>query len=225
MKKIYILAFAFLSIVAYSQVNIPVSSSRGTILTKTDQKIEYRNLKYEKGKVIYTNLQNGQQEFLYDNSVKNIEEKTETTVLSPEIKSENSASSIVTLQKPKLTDKKEIQSFLLQEKDPQYKSGKSLNNLGTAFLVGGATCFVVGGALNLSSANKTYSFGEEEPKGSPIPLIIGLVGMGAGVVMKLSGHSQMRRAVEIYKNSDTRKFTPSYYVLNNRNGVGLMMKF
>lgn len=225
MKKIYILAFAFLSIITYSQVNIPASSERGIILTTTDQKIEYRNLKYEKGKVVYTNIQNGQQEFLYDNSVKNIEEKAEKAVLSPEIKSENSASSMMALQKPKLTDKKEIKSFLLQQNDSEYKSGKSLNNLGTAFLVGGATCFVVGGALNLSSANKTYSYGEEAPKGSPVPLIIGLLGMGAGVIMKLSGHSQMKKAVEIYKNSDTRKFTPSYYVLNNRNGVGMMMKF
>ncbi|MCU7615869.1 hypothetical protein NZ698_01555 [Chryseobacterium sp. PBS4-4] len=224
MKKIYILAFAFLSLTAYSQVNIPASSSRGTILTQTDQKIEYSNLKYEKGKVVYTNIYNGQQEFLYDNSVKSIEEKAATAVLSSETKSENSASSVAVLEKPKLTDKTEIKRFLLQENNPQYKSGKSLNNIGTAFLVGGATCFVVGGAINLSSANKTYSSGEE-PKGSPVPLIIGLVGMGVGVVMKISGHSQMKKAVENYQNSTARKFTPSYYALNNQNGVGLMMKF
>jgi len=224
MKKLYMLAFAFISISAFSQINIPASSSKGTILTQTDQKIEYINLKYEKGKVYYTNIQNGQHEFLYNNSVKGIEEKDDVATLSQEIKSENSGSPVAILEKSKLTDKSEIKKFLLQENNPQYKSGRSLNNLGTAFLAGGATCFVVGGAINLSSANKTYSVGEE-PKGSPVPLIIGLVGMGIGVVMKISGHSEMKKAVTNYQNSDARKFTPSYYVLNNRNGVGLMMKF
>ncbi|WP_292014299.1 hypothetical protein [Chryseobacterium sp.] len=39
------------------------------------------------------------------------------------------------------------------------------------------------------------------------------------------GHSQMNDAVENYKNADRRKFTPGYYVLNDRNEVGLMMQF
>jgi hypothetical protein len=225
MKKIYILAFAFLSLTVYSQVNIPASSSRGTILTQTDQKIEYSNLKHEKGKVVYTNVYNGQQEFLYDNSVKSIEEKTDTEVLSSEIKSENSASSVAVLEKPKLTDKTEIKRFLLQENNPQYKSGKSLNNTGTAFLIGGAACFLVGGTLNLSASNEVNTTGKEVHGPGPIPLVIGLIGMVGGVVLKLAGHSQMKKAVENYQNSDARKFTPSYYVLNNRNGVGLMMKF
>jgi len=224
MKKIFILAFAFLSFAAYSQINIPASSSRGTILTQTNQKIDYSNLKYEKGKVSYTNLQNGQQEFLYDNSVKSIEEKNDV-VTSSKIESQNSAPSAIISQKVKLTDRKEIKKFLLEENNLQYKKGKSQNNAGTVILVGGAACFGIGGIINISKSNQINTNNKEISDGTPIPLIIGGLGILTGVVMKISGHSQMKKAIENYQNSDARKFTPSYYVLNNQNGVGFMMKF
>ncbi|MFC7345913.1 hypothetical protein ACFQO9_04170 [Chryseobacterium zhengzhouense] len=82
MKKIIALSFVFLSLAVYSQINIPLSSSKGTLITQTDQKIEYKNLKYEKGKVIYINAQTNQEEFLYDNSLKSIEEADVTAVVT-----------------------------------------------------------------------------------------------------------------------------------------------
>lgn len=219
MKKILILSFALLSVAVYSQINIPASSSKGILITQTDQKIEYKNLKYEKGKVAYINAQTNQEEFLYDNSLKSIQEINGETISTSETNAQEAV-----IKDLKLTSKRDIKNYLIKENNLEYRRGRNLNNVGTAFVVGGATCFVVGGLSNLSAANKTYSYGEE-PKGSPVPLIIGLIGAGAGVVMKLVGHSQMKDAVETYRNADSRKFTPSYYVLNNKNGVGFMMKF
>ena len=59
--------------------------------------------------------------------------------------------------------------------------GKSLNNTGTAFIVGGANSFAVGGILNLTSVtNKVPSSnGELSSTITPIPLIVGLAGIGA----------------------------------------------
>lgn len=221
MKKTLTLLLAVISLSVYSQITIPTTSAKGIIITQNDQKIEYKDLKYQKGKVTYTNLQNGMEEFLYDNSVKDIQE-TDNVQTSIAVDSQNQN---MAQQSLKLTAPSDIKNYLIQQKDAQYMKGKSLNNLGTAFIVGGGTCFLVGGLLNLSSANDASVNSNGEPKGSPVPLIIGLVGAGAGVIMKVAGHSQMKKAINNYQNADRRKFTPNYYVLNNRNGVGMMMTF
>lgn len=200
-----------LSLSVYSQVTIPATSAKGTIITQDNLKIEYKDLKYHKGKVTYINLQNGLEEFLYDNSVKDIKEAE--NLFTPV--GENQTQSL------KFTDQSDIKNYLIQQKDAQYMSGKKINNLGTAFIVGGGTCFLVGGLLNLSSAKDV----NDEAKGSPVPLIIGLVGIGIGVTMKIEGHSKMKKAVRNYQSADRGKFTPTYYVINNRNGVGMMMTF
>lgn len=219
MKKIFSLSFLLLSLLAFSQITIPAKSEKGILITQTDQKIEYRNLKYEKGKVVYTNTQTNQEEFLYDSSLKNIQENNGAVLMA----TPNSTEPIEAVSEQKLTSTKDIKNYLIKENNLQYKSGKSINTIGTVFVVGGAVCFVAGGISNLSHANKISS--GEEAKGSSVPLILGLVGAGIGVVMKISGHSQMKKAITAYKNADSRKFAPSYYVLNNKNGVGVMMKF
>ncbi|WP_144283004.1 hypothetical protein [Chryseobacterium echinoideorum] len=66
---------------------------------------------------------------------------------------------------------------------------------------------------------------EEKRRGSSVPLIIGMLGAGAGIIMKIAGHSQMNKAVRAYRYSDSKKFVPVYYVLNDQNGVGVLMKF
>jgi hypothetical protein len=219
MKKTLTLLLAVMSLSVYSQITIPTTSAKGTIITQNDQTIEYKDLKYQKGKVTYINLQNGLEEFLYDNSVKNIQESNSTQLPVADNQNQNMAS-----QSLKLTAPSDIKNYLIQQKDAQYMKGKSLNNLGTAFIVGGGTCFLVGGLLNLSSASDA-NVNSGESKGTPVPLIIGLLGAGTGVVMKVAGHSQMKKAINNYQNADRRKFTPNYYVLNNRNGMGMMMTF
>lgn len=224
MKKIFILLCMGASLAVYSQISIPETSSKGTITTQNGMTIQYKDLKFSKGKVTYKNVQNGAEEFLYENSVKAIEEANISN--EPEIQMESQVATAAEPKKesPKLTDKYDIKNYLLQQRDSEYMKGRATNNLGTAFLAGGAACFVVGGLLNLSKANDT-NVKNGESKGSPVPLIIGLIGAGVGVTLKLAGHSKMKDAVNNYRNTAASKFTPSYYVLNNSNGVGLMMKF
>ena len=107
-----------------------------------------------------------------------------------------------------------------------YIKAKKLSQLGTGFLVGGGACFLVGGILNLSSGSgQTVNEVNQkaESQGSPIPLIIGLAGMGAGLVMKISGNSQMKKI----KNNSAFILKPvnEYFVVTNGDGVGIKMKF
>ncbi len=225
MRKTLMLLFIAASLAAYSQISIPESSAKGVIITQNNQKISYTKLTYNKGKVTYINAENGAEEFLYDNSVKGIQEDGKPAV------GDMAAAFIDGTGKngetAKLTSKKEIKEHLMQVHNPQYMKGRTVNNIGTALVVGGGACFVVGGILNLSKSDTDSTSGikNNESNGSPIPLIIGLIGAGAGVVLKLVGHSQMKNAMNNYSSADTRKFKADYYVLNNRNGLGVMMKF
>lgn len=222
MRKVLTVLFAVASLALYSQISIPESSTKGIIITQDNQKISYKNLIYSKGKVTYTNIQNGAEEFLYDNSVKGIQEDGKSGVgLIPE---ENPGETIKSTEIPKLTSKRDIKDYLLQQKDPLYMKGRTVNNIGTVLVIGGAASFVIGGLSNLSKADSN-GVKDGEAKGSSVPLIIGLIGAGAGVVLKLVGHSQMKDAMDHYSTAGVRKFNPDYYVLNDRNGVGLMMKF
>lgn len=225
MRKTLMLLFVVASLAAYSQISIPETSAKGIIITQNNQKISYTKLSYSKGKVTYTNTGNGAEEFLYDNSVKGIQEEGKPAIgdMSPE----SFADTVKNTEAPKLTSKKEIKEYLMQIHDPQYMKGRSINNIGTGLVLGGGACFVVGGILNLSKSDTDNTSGikNNESSGSPVPLIIGLIGAGAGVVLKLVGHSKMKDAINHYSTADTRKFKADYYVLNNRNGLGLMMKF
>lgn len=222
MRKAFMLLFALASLAVYSQISIPEFSEKGIIITQNNQTIHYKKLSYSKGKVTYTNSQNGEEEFLYDNSVKGIQE--EGKMASGTISSEGLTETNKNQDTSRLTAKKDIKNYLIQQKNPQYMKGRTLNNIGTGLVVGGAACFVIGGLSNVSKANDN-NVKNGDSKGSPIPLIIGFIGAGAGVVFKLVGHSQMKEAMSNYSTADIKKFKPDYYVLNDKNGVGLMMKF
>lgn len=215
MKKLLTVAAMCLSIALFAQVSIPKNSKEGVLVLKNNTEVQYRDLTYENGKVTYINKRTNTSEFVYDASVTEVREGTEEISMADSPSDE------------KLRTKKEIYHYLATSTDPQFVKGKKLNNTGTAFLAGGAACFVVGGILNLSAAGSQVvnNNGEVKSKGSPVPLIIGLAGMGAGLVMKLSGHAQMRKAMDNYQNADAKKFVPVFYVLNNSNGVGLQVKF
>ncbi|WP_379964040.1 hypothetical protein [Epilithonimonas sp. UC225_85] len=236
-KLITALAIAF-GAFCFSQSSLPQSSPKGTIITKTNQTIEFKNLKFEKGKITYIDKNTNTEDFLYDNSVKSMSYqdnegnmqtyKAQDYVAedfkgsNPELKSTKSKTVL------KLTSDREIKDFLIQNQNQAYLSGKRLNNTGTAFLIGGGACVIIGAAINLSSADSVtvseYNQ-KSDSKGSPIPIIIGLAGMGVGAVMKISGHSQMKKAVEAYKSAGVKKTTTSYYALADNKGLGLQIKF
>ena len=78
MKKLLISVFVFISCWAFSQVEIPEKSSKGTITTVVNTTIEYTNLRYSDGKINYTNAATGEEEFLYENSIKSIDYEPES---------------------------------------------------------------------------------------------------------------------------------------------------
>lgn len=222
MKKQFSMMLLFFAAFIFAQVNIPTKSEKGMILTKTNEKIYYQNLTYSDGKLKFVNTQNQMQEFLYDASVVDIKENEVLTNQT------NVAKSYVNMQRTKLTSDEEIKNYLFSNNDPLYIKGKKLNNLGTGFLIGGATCFVVGGLLNLSKSKTSDEVTNGETKGSSVPLIIGLGGMGAGLIMKLSGSSQMKQAVNKYKTSfvfSKENLQENLYLVADGKGLGLQLKF
>lgn len=222
MKKQFSMMLLFFAAFIFAQVNIPTKSEKGMILTKTNEKIYYQNLTYSDGKLKFVNTQNQMQEFLYDASVVDIKENEVLTNQT------NVAKSYVNMQRTKLTSDEEIKNYLFSNNDPLYIKGKKLNNLGTGFLIGGATCFVVGGLLNLSKSKTSDEVTNGETKGSSVPLIIGLGGMGAGLIMKLSGSSQMKQAVNKYKTSSVfskENLQENLYLVADGKGLGLQLKF
>lgn len=228
MKKQISLFLLFFSVLVFSQVNLPASSEKGLIITKTNEKIYYQNLKYSDGKITFFNLQTKQNEFLYDASVSEIKENEVLVVQEKPANNQNNTT-------PKLTSNIDIKNYLINQNDPLYLKGKSQNSLGTSFLIGGAACFAVGGLLNLSSSstvvdNGPYTAPTVKSSGGvgPIPLIIGLAGMGTGLILKISGHSQMKKAIDNYKTASIfskENLQENLSIVTNNNGFGLQLKF
>jgi len=221
MKKVIIFCSVLIGGFLFAQVKIPKNSSKGTITTSTDLNINYTNLVYEKGKVTFLNSETGKEEFLYDSSIKSMIYDAETVNETAFPKAESSVANTILRQSSESSLAKN--NFI---NTADYIKAKKLNQLGTGFLVGGGACFLVGGLLNLSSgsAETVNEVNQKaEAQGSPIPLIIGLAGMGAGLVMKISGSSQMKK---IRNNSAyILKPTNEYFVVTNGDGFGIKMKF
>ena len=221
MKKAIILASVLIGGLLFSQVKIPKNSSKGTITTSTDLNINYTHLVYEKGKVTFINSETGKEEFLYDSSIKSMIYDAETVNETTFPKAESAVANTMLKQSSESSSAKN--NFI---NNSDYIKAKKLSQLGTGFLVGGGACFLVGGLLNLSSGSgQTVNEVNQkaESQGSPIPLIIGLAGMGAGLVMKISGNSQMKKI----KNNSAfiLKHANEYFVVTNGDGFGIKMKF
>ncbi len=221
MKKAIILASVLIGGLLFSQVKIPKNSSKGTITTSTDLNINYTHLVYEKGKVTFINSETGKEEFLYDSSIKSMIYDAETVHETEFPKPESAVANTILKQSSESSSAKN--NFI---NNADYIKAKKLSQLGTGFLVGGGACFLVGGLLNLSSGSgQTVNEVNQkaESQGSPIPLIIGLAGMGAGLVMKISGNSQMKKI----KNNSAFILKPAneYFVVTSGDGVGITMKF
>jgi hypothetical protein len=223
MKKLFTLLSVVASLAVYSQISIPESSPKGTIVTQNNMTIEYRDLKYVKGKVTYKNAQTGVEEFLYDNSVKSIQENTQPEASVSNQNAVTTSNTVTEAKKEKLTSAAEIKAYLKQN-NSSYRSAKTLNDIGTGLIAGGGAAFLIGGFSNLSKANQSTASGTVK-KGSSTPLICGIVAMAGGLVLKIAGNSQMKDLVRAHQNADTRKYPNSYYVINDGNGIGMMMKF
>ncbi|GEN77540.1 hypothetical protein CHA01nite_32800 [Chryseobacterium hagamense] len=161
---------------------------------------------------------------MYDNSVKNFMENTnpgntgsaENTLAPPVLSTER--------KEEKLTSVSEIRGYLRQN-NSSYKSGRTVSNIGSGLIIGGGAAFLIVGLSNVSKAEKSTLSSGPAKKSSSTPLICGIIAMAGGGVMKIAGGAQMRNAVKEYQNADARKFSPGYYVLNDGNGIGMLMKF
>ena len=221
MRKILILGSFLIGGILFSQVKIPQKSSKGNITTTANSVIHYTNLIYENGKVTFINSETGNEEFLYDNSIKNLEYSAET--LNGKISELDSPKAENSMMKVVEPISSQNNNYITNS---DYIKAKKLNQLGNGFLLGGGACFLVGGILNLSSGSETVVNSPNqnaESKGSPIPLIVGLAGMGAGLVMKISGNSSMKKIKN--SNSSNFKSAKEYYVITNNNGFGIKMNF
>ena len=218
MKKIFTSLAFFFDATIFAQINIPKTSEKGILVLKNNIQVSYRDLKYDNGKVTYTNSVTN--EFVYDASI--IEVKGNATQLSQILMN----TTVQPVKATKLTNNSDITKYLAQNNDQLYMKGKSLNNTGTAFIVGGANSFAVGGILNLTSASNKVpnSNGEISSTRTPIPLIVGLAGIG-GVLMKISGYNRMKKAVANYNSTAFKRFSPQYFLVNNRNVVGMRIEF
>lgn len=221
MKKILILSSFLIGGILFSQVKIPQRSSKGNITTTANTVINYTNLIYEKGKVTFINSETGNEEFLYDNSIKNVEYNPET---------QNGKISELDAPKTENSMMKVVEPVSLQNNNyitnSDYIKAKKLNQLGNAFLIGGGACFLVGGILNLSSGSDKGVNAQNQvapSQGSPVPLIIGLAGMGAGLVMKIAGGSSMKNIKN--RTANNLNSAKEYYVMTNNNGFGIKIKF
>ena len=187
MKKVILLPALLIGTLLFSQTNIPKTSSKGRILTSTDVNINYTQLVYEKGKVSFINSETGKEEFLYDSSIKSMIYDAETVNETAFPKAESAVAHTILKQSSESSSAKN--NFI---NNADYIKAKKLSQLGTGFLVGGGACFLVGGLLNLSSGSgQTVNEVNQkaESQGSPIPLIIGLAGMGAGNLHTKAGYS------------------------------------
>lgn len=222
MKKTFTLLSVVASLAVYSQISIPESSPKGTIVTQNNITIEYRDLRHEKDKITYKNAQTGVEEFLYDNSVKSVQENTQPEV-SVKVDNPAVASSSEMKKEEKPTSPTEIKAYLKQN-NSSYRSAKTLNDIGTGLIAGGGAAFLIGGFSNLSKANQSAAGGTVK-KGSSTPLICGIIAMAGGLVLKIAASSQMKDLVRSHQNADIRKYPNSYYVINDGKGIGMMMKF
>lgn len=127
-------------------------------------------------------------------------------------------------QKKKKNILRSLHQGYLRQNNKSYKSGRTISDIGSGLIIGGAAAFLIGGLSNVSKAEKSTVTGTVK-KGSSTPLICGIIAMAGGVVMKIAGGAQMKNAVKEYQNADAGKFSPSYYVVNDGNGVGFLMKF
>lgn len=196
----------------FAQISIPQTSPKGTIVTITNLEISYQNLELKNDKVNYINVESGNPESLYINSIKSIIENFNKE--NPSINESLNQG----LSKMEIQEKN--RNYL---QNPDYIKAKKISRTGTMFMVLGGATFVGGGLYNVAFAPESTASYNGEKHGSSIPLIIGLAGVGAGLVMKIVGGSKMNKIKSDALSANYNQ--KEYYLVTNQNGLGLQVKF
>ena len=114
MKKIFTSLAFFFDATIFAQINIPKTSEKGILVLKNNIQVSYRDLKYDNGKVTYTNSVTNESEFVYDASI--IEVKGNATQLSQIIMN----TTVQPEKATKLTNNSDITKYLAQNNDQLY---------------------------------------------------------------------------------------------------------
>lgn len=251
-QLIYTLVLVFNSFLLFAQNHLPVQKGYVTIVT--GQKMEFINLKFQGDQVLFTNVTTRSEFTYFLNSIKRIEDLDKNIIYQKEeiIKSdgvaENKSSdrtlikessggiiekdylefrncSKILLNGVKLTpvEVKEAlksNSYALNN----YNSGRTLNTIGTLCISFGAGLIVGGGYSNITTANDENS----TKKGSPAPIIAGLIIGAISIPLKISGREKVRKAIADYNRTPVaEKSKPNYefYAKVDGNGFGLVLKW
>ncbi|WP_333596959.1 hypothetical protein [Chryseobacterium flavum] len=212
MKRLFLLLSLSLPFWFFSQAVIPKESSEGTITATDNTIIKYRKLKFDNGKVNYINALTGKEEFLYENSVKEIRSKERSAVLSETNRKESYSSE-------KELKKQDVNDYMTTS---DYLKGKRLNDFGTAFLVGGAACFVTGGNLSSSSDNAISEDSKKERKFSSSGY------RPYGSRCRTCDENCRKWTEKKVKNEytfDSKRHSPEIFAITNNNRLGIRMKF
>lgn len=251
-RLIYIFFLFFNSFILFAQNNLPVQKGYVTIVT--GQKMEFINLKFQGDQVVFTNVATRSEFTYFLNSVKRIEDIDKKVIYQKEevIKSdgvsENKSSGLslikespATLIKKDYLEFRNCSKILLngvkltptQVKEAlrgnsyalkEYNSGRTLNTIGTLCISFGAGLIVGGGYSNMTMANDENN----ARKGSPAPIIAGLIVGVISIPLKISGKEKVRRAIADYNRTPVaEKFKPNYefYAKVDGNGLGLTLKW
>lgn len=249
---IYTLILFFSLFASFAQNRLPVQ--KGFITIVTGQKMEFINLKFQDDQVKFTNVTTRSEFTYFLNSVKRIEDLNKNIIYQKDsvVKSndliENEAANqtsvnenvVVETEKDRLEfrncskilrngvkltpdEVKEVlksNSYALKS----YTSGRTINTIGTLCISFGAGLIVGGGYSNITIANNENS----TKKGSPAPIIAGLIVGAISIPLKISGREKVRRAIANYNRSlvaETSKTNYEFYAKVDGNGVGLTLKW
>lgn len=251
-RLVYILVLFFNSFLFFAQNRLPVQ--KGHIIIVTGQKMEFINLKFQGDQVVFTNVATRSEFTYFLNSVKRIEDidkkviyQKEEAIKSDEVSENKSSGLSLIKESPATLIKKDYLEFrncskiLLngvkltptQVKEAlsgnsyalkEYNSGRTLNTIGTLCISFGAGLIVGGGYSNITMANDENN----ARKGSPAPIIAGIIVGVISIPLKISGKEKVRRAIADYNRTpvaETSKPNYGFYAKIDGNGFGLALKW
>lgn len=251
-RLIYTVILFFASFILFSQNRLPVQ--KGYITIVTGQEIEFINLKFQNDQVVFTNVTTRSEFTYFLNSVKRIEDFDKKVIYQKEVVIKNDglvenkeASQILINEKTAIKAEKDRLEFMncsrillngvkltpTQVKEAlksnsyalkNYNSGRTLSTIGTLCISVGAGLIIGGGYSNITIANDENT----TKKGSPAPIIAGLIVGVISIPLKISGREKVRRAIADYNRTPVAEASrPGYrfYAKIDGNGVGFALKW
>lgn len=251
-RLIYILVLFLNSFLLFAQNRLPVQ--KGFITIVTGQKMEFINLKFQDDQVKFTNVTTRSEFTYFLNSVKRIEDLNKNVIYQKEVVDKddkevvnnmtngmlikedatvqankdylefkncsNILRSGVKLTPDEVKEVLKSNSYALKN----YTSGRTINTIGTLCISFGAGLIVGGGYSNMKKSNDENNV----KKGSPAPIIAGVVLGVISIPLKISGREKVRGAITNYNRTPIAEKTNAnyeFYAKVDGNGLGFALKW